>query len=60
MATYILEMALPIAIRYSAVRRQFGPNEDESGEEIPVIEYPLQVTTYFFDANNLLDVQSTF
>lgn len=33
-----LKLCLPIAIRYSAVRRQFGPGKDE----IPVIEYQLQ------------------
>ncbi|BET01788.1 acyl-Coenzyme A oxidase [Nesidiocoris tenuis] len=36
--TYLTK-ALTTSIRYSAVRRQFGPNEDE---ELPVIEYPLQ------------------
>lgn len=35
-----LKAAITIAIRYSAVRRQFGPKD---GEEIPVLEYPLQV-----------------
>jgi acyl-CoA oxidase len=30
--------AVPIAIRYSAVRRQFGNN----GQELPVIEYQMQ------------------
>ena len=34
-----LKNAITISIRYSAVRRQFGPGE----EEIPVIEYQLQV-----------------
>lgn len=34
-----LKMSMAIAIRYSAVRRQFGP---EGGDEIPVIEYQLQ------------------
>jgi acyl-CoA oxidase len=33
-----LKMCMTIAIRYSAVRRQFGPGT----EEIPVIEYQLQ------------------
>ncbi|XP_069179960.1 peroxisomal acyl-coenzyme A oxidase 3-like isoform X3 [Procambarus clarkii] len=33
-----LKKALTIAVRYSAVRKQFGPGE----EELPVIEYPLQ------------------
>ncbi len=32
---------VPIAIRYSAVRRQFGGSEDHP-EELPVIEYQLQ------------------
>lgn len=34
-----LRKALTIAVRYSAVRKQFGPG----AEELPVIEYPLQV-----------------
>ncbi|XP_078339044.1 peroxisomal acyl-coenzyme A oxidase 3-like [Crassostrea virginica] len=34
-----LKLCMPIAIRYSAVRRQFGPKDTE---EIPVIEYQLQ------------------
>ncbi|KAB7498584.1 Peroxisomal acyl-coenzyme A oxidase 3 [Armadillidium nasatum] len=34
-----LTKALTISIRYSAVRRQFGP---ENQGEIPVLEYPLQ------------------
>jgi acyl-CoA oxidase len=33
--------ALPIAIRYSAVRRQFG-NSENSSMELPVIEYQMQ------------------
>jgi alkylation response protein AidB-like acyl-CoA dehydrogenase len=35
-----LKSALTIAIRYSAVRQQFGPADEE--EELPVIEYQLQ------------------
>lgn len=33
-----MKKALTIAVRYSAVRKQFGPGK----EELPVIEYPLQ------------------
>lgn len=39
--------AVPIAIRYTAVRKQFGP---PNGEELPVLEYQLVVSvilTYF-------------
>lgn len=35
-----LTKALPIAIRYSAVRRQFGSDDNE----LPVLEYQLQVS----------------
>lgn len=41
MCTANLIKGITIAIRYSAVRRQFGP--DDSKEELPVIEYQLQV-----------------
>jgi len=42
MAAANLVKAVTIGVRYSAVRRQFGP-EEEGAEEYPVIEYQLQV-----------------
>lgn len=44
MATANLVKAVTIGIRYSAVRRQFGPEADSTADqELPVIEYQLQV-----------------
>lgn len=45
MANMYLIKAITIAIRHSACRKQFGP--DDSGEEIPVLEYQSQVRQNF-------------
>ena len=39
-----MNQALTIAIRYAAVRKQFGPGNGQ--EELPIIEYQLHVILY--------------
>lgn len=52
-STNYLQKAIVIAIRYSAVRRQFGP--ENSREETPVLEYQQQVTVMLLtELNNVL------
>jgi len=47
---HFISIAVTIAVRYCAVRKQFGPTENN---ELPVIEYQTQVcitTEYLFRA----------
>lgn len=44
-AAYITK-AVPIAVRYTAVRKQFGP---PNSEELPVLEYQLVVSMICFN-----------
>lgn len=41
--TCVLASAITIAVRYAAIRRQFG---NKNNEEIALIEYPLHVCIY--------------
>ena len=43
MCSIYAALAVTIAIRYCAMRKQFGPTPDE---EWPVLEYQVQVDTY--------------
>lgn len=44
MCSHYMTLALTIAIRYCAVRKQFGPTGKD--DELPVIEYQAQVYIY--------------
>ena len=50
-----MNMALTIAIRYAAIRRQFGREENGNGEEQPIIEYQLHVNyIYISEAYDII------
>ena len=48
-------MALTIAIRYAAIRKQFGPGNGQ--DEIPILEYQLHVFNYI---NKILKIERKF
>lgn len=50
-----ITIAVPIAIRYTGVRKQFGPS---NGEELPVLEYQLVVSAILiFDSKDIKSKQ---
>lgn len=44
LATSYLTKAITIAVRYAALRKQFGPDD---AEEVPIIEYQLNVSKVY-------------